>query len=220
MPARLSEPFRPIRYLHLDRDTPQVLCDGVALQQAGGVLGLEEYSIGTMSAWGRDPSHLRPGSFIVGRRDFLLSRAVGKGSLRDGQQFLAGPNRDPEMNFRIDGHNTGFVSELRGPAAAGMARVAQLCRRRPPLEARPGRDRRLGQDRKAAPGGRLAAGRRRQGFGLLGAAIRPAGLGAGPARRRRAEAAARPGSTASRLPVYGWLQRQFQTGDPALPGRL
>ena len=51
-PAQAAQPFRPIRYLQLDRDTPQVLVDGVALQQAGGVLGLEEFSIGTMSAWG------------------------------------------------------------------------------------------------------------------------------------------------------------------------
>ena len=83
--AQRAEPFRPIRYLTLDRDTPQVLADGVALQQAGGVLGLEEFSIGTMSAWGRDVSHLRPGSFMVGRRDFLLSRAVGQAPLQDGQ---------------------------------------------------------------------------------------------------------------------------------------
>ena len=110
--AKLAEPFRPIRIVQLDRDTPQVLVDGVALQQAGGVLGLEEFPIGTLSVWGRVTLHLRPGSFMVGRRDFLLSKAVGKGTLQDGQQFLEGPNHDPEFNYRVDGHNTGPVSEF------------------------------------------------------------------------------------------------------------
>ena len=109
---RLAEPFRPVSQLILDRDTPQVLADGVALQQAGGVLGLEDFSIGTMSAWGRDVSHLRPGSFMVGRRDYLLSRAVGREPLQDGQTFLAGLNRHPEQNYRIRNHATGYVSEF------------------------------------------------------------------------------------------------------------
>jgi len=118
-----GEPFRPIRYLTLDRDTPQVLVDGVALQQAGSVLGLEEFNIGTMSAWGRDVSHLRPDSFIVGRRDFLVSRAVGRGTLQDGQGFLEGANCDPERNHRIDGHSTGYVSAfVARPALLWQAR--------------------------------------------------------------------------------------------------
>ena len=64
--AQVGEPFRPIRYLTLDRDTPQVLVDGVALQQAGGVLGLEEFSIGTMSCLGT--RRCAPASGIVHRR--------------------------------------------------------------------------------------------------------------------------------------------------------
>ena len=110
--ANVRAPFRPVRYLPLDRDTPQVLADGVALQPAGGVLGLEEFSIGTMSAWGRDPSHLRPGAFMVGRRDYLVSQTVGKPPLGDGAALADGPNPDPEMNYRINGTNVGYISEF------------------------------------------------------------------------------------------------------------
>ncbi len=174
--AQVGKPFRPIRHLTLDRDTPQVLVDGVALQQAGGVLGLEEFSIGTMSAWGRDVTHLRPGSFIVGRRDFLVSKAVGRDPLQDGQTFLEGPNRDPEMNYRIDGRPTGYVSAfVARPDQLWQARHT-LSRRRPAVAARSGRDRRVRAD-GAAPARQTIGGKwRRTG-------IRPGGCGSLPCRR-------------------------------------
>jgi len=217
--ARIAEPFRPIRFLCLDRDTPQVLCDGVALQQAGGVLGLEDLPIGTMSAWGRDASHLRPGSFIVGRRDFLMSRAVGQGTLQDGQQFPEGPNRDPEMTYRIDGHGTGFVSEF----------VARPLRAWHPLHAYAGGDRlwkldpavtgamgkpetRLLQDGwRQVQSGKDSACWVRQFALPVHELVRADGT---PLKRQ----AARPGR--EQLPLYGWLQRQFPTGDPALQAVL
>ena len=217
--ARLADPFRPIRYLYLDRDTPQVLCDGVALQQAGGVLGMEELSIGTMSAWGRDPSHLRPGSFIVGRRDFLMSRAVGKDPLQDGQQCLAGPNRDPEMMYRIDGHSTGFVSEfVARPARAwrslhGYAGGDRLWELDPAATAAMGKlETRLLKDgwRQVLSGKDSACWVRQ--FALPVHEL----LGADGAPLERHEAQL----GREQLPVRGWLQRQYQTGDAALQAVL
>jgi hypothetical protein len=117
--AKLAEPFRRIGHIDLDRDTSQLLWDGIALQPAGGVLGMEDFGIGVASVWGRDPSHLRPGSFIVGRRELLLSKAVGAGSLKEGQCYLEGPNRHPEMSIRVNDKVAGYVSGfLAQPATA------------------------------------------------------------------------------------------------------
>ena len=214
--GRLSEPFRPIRCGHLDRDTPQVLCDGVALQQAGGVLGLEEFSIGTMSAWGRDPSHLRPGSFIVGRRDFLLSSAVGEGELRDGQQFLAGPNRDPEMNFRIDGHNTGFVSAfVARPRQAWQSVYSyaggdRLWKLDPAATAAFGKP----EKRLLGDGWRRVAADKDSAWWVRQFAL-PA-CGTGPARRRRPEALRSPDRSRQDCRLTAGCNGNYQTGDPAL----
>jgi len=213
--AHLARPFRPIRCLPLDRDTPQVLVDGVALQQAGGVLGLEELGIGTMSAWGRDPSHLRPGSFMVGRRDVLVSKAVGRGRLAGGQGFLEGPNREPEMNYRIGGRNVGFVSEF----------VARPERTWHAVHAYAGKDRLWKLDPAvtaklgAAGRRRLDGGWRRVEAGKDSACwVRQFALPAFELARPDGTALARHEGPLERnkLPVYGWLQRQVQTGDPAL----
>jgi hypothetical protein len=217
--AKLAEPFRPIRFLYLDRDTPQVLCDGVALQQAGGVLGLEDFSIGTASAWGRDPSHLRPGSFIVGRRDFLMSKAVGKPPLADGQQFSEGPNRDPEMNFRIDGHNTGFVSAfVARPAHAWRATHTyaggdRLWKLDPAVTATLGKP----ETRLLKDGWRqVQSGKDSVCW------VRQFALPVHELARFDGTLLARHEARLGRdqLPVYGWLQRQFETGDPALQAVL
>ncbi len=240
--AKLAEPFRPIRFLTLDRDTPQVLADGVALQQAGGVLGLEEFGIGTMSAWGRDLSHLRPGSFMVGRRDWLLSKAVGKGPLEDGQILLEGPNRYPEMNYRIDGHAVGYVSQfVARPAPAWHAVFAypdgdRLWKLDPAVTAQFGRpEKRLLKD-----GWRQVASDKESAWWVRQFALpafqlscprdelRPVRSAA--FRRLRAEKPPEGGTTnsgktltrhegplpRSNLPIGGWRQRQYQTGDPAL----
>jgi hypothetical protein len=217
--ARLAEPFRPIRFLCLDRDTPQVLCDGVALQQAGGVLGLEDLPIGTMSAWGRDPSHLRPGSFIVGRRDFLMSREVGKGKLEDGQQFLEGPNRDPEMSYRIDGHSTGFVSQfVARPARAWQALHTyaggdRLWKLDPAVTGVMGKpETRLLKDGwRQVQSGKESACWVRQFALPVSELARPDGtmLPRHEARLGREQ-----------LPVNGWLQRQFEAGDSVLQAVL
>ena len=120
--ARLAEPFRRIGSIELDRDTSQLLWDGVALQPAGGVLGMEDFGIGVASVWGRNLSNLRPGSFMVGRRELLLSKAVGAGALKEGQYYLEGPNRHPEMVMRVNDKAAGYVSEfLAQPAAAWQA---------------------------------------------------------------------------------------------------
>lgn len=210
-----GEPFRPIRYLTLDRDTPQVLIDGVALQQAGGVLGLEEFSIGTMSAWGRDVSHLRPGSFIVGRRDVLVSKAVGRGTLQDGQAFLEGPNRDPEMNYRIDGHRTGYVSAfVARPALLWQARHTypsgdRLWQLGPSVIAELGQweQRLLKDDWRQVAADQDSVCWVRQ-FALPACELT---LADGTTLRRHAG-----GLSRDKLPVQGWLQRQYQTGDATL----
>ena len=217
--ARVGDPFRPIRYLTLDRDTPQVLVDGVALQPAGGVLGLEEFSIGTMSAWGRDVGHLRPGSFMVGRRDFLVSRAVGHGTLQDGQTFLEGPNRDAELNYRIDGHATGYVSAfVARPAALWQARHTypggdHLWQLDPAVIGKFGQT----QQRLLQDGWRQVAANQDSAcwvrpFALPAWELKPAD---GPALRRAEGRLHR-----DQLPLHGWLQRQFQTGDAALAAVL
>ena len=63
---------------------------------------------------GARSSHLRPGSFMVGRRDVLVSKLPSRPreTPRTVRAFPEGPNRDPEMNYRIDGHATGYVSEF------------------------------------------------------------------------------------------------------------
>ena len=117
--AKLAEPFRRIGHIELDRDTSQLLWDGIALQPAGGVLGMEDFGIGVASVWGRDISNLRPGSFIVGRRELLLSKAVGAGALKEGQCYVEGPNHHPEMSMRVNDKVAGYVSGfLAQPAAA------------------------------------------------------------------------------------------------------
>ena len=217
--AKLAEPFRPIRIVQLDRDTPQVLVDGVALQQAGGVLGLEEFPIGTLSVWGRAASHLRPGSFMVGRRDFLLSKAVGKGTLQDGQQFLEGPNHDPEFNYRVDGHNTGPVSEfLARPATTwhaihSYAGGDRLWKLDPAVTAALGKS----EKRPLMDGWRQVQADKDSACWVRQFAL-PACELARPngAVLRRHEA--RLGH--AQIPLGGWLQRQFQSGDPTLAAVL
>lgn len=217
--SQVGKPFRPIRYLTLDRDTPQVLLDGVALQQAGGVLGLEEFSIGTMSAWGRDTTHLRPGSFIVGRRDFLVSRAVGVSPLQSGQTFLEGPNRDPEFNYRIAGRPAGYVSAfVMRPAALWQARHTY-----------PGGDRlwqldsavmaKLGQSET-----RLLREQWQQVTANKDSAcwVRQFALPVSELKLADGKVLQRlPGNQPrEQLPLHGWLQRQYQTGDSALAAVL
>ena len=84
----------------------------MALEHAGGVEGLEDFGIGTCAVWGRDVCHLRPGSFMVGRRDFLLSKTVGAGELKEGQCYLEGPNKHPEMTLRVNDKVAGHVSRF------------------------------------------------------------------------------------------------------------
>jgi hypothetical protein len=216
--AKVGEPFRPIRFLTLDRDTPQLLADGVALQQAGGVLGLEELPIGTMSAWGRDVSHLRPGSFMVGRRDLLVSSAVGAGPLQEGQQFPEGRNRNPEVNCRIRGRSVGYVSEfLARPATLWHAVHTyetgdRLWRLDPATTAKFARP----ETRWLKDGWRRVAADKdsvcwvRQ-FALPVSELRLGAADGGKPLARHAALAGR-----EKLPVYGWLQRQYQTGDAAL----
>ena len=212
----LAQPFRPIRHLMLDRDTPQVLADGIALQLAGGVLGLEEFPIGTFSAWGRDLAHLRPGSFMVGRRDFLMSHAVGKGDLGEGQWLREESNASPEMNYRVDGRNVGFVSEFVSRPEVAWHVVHpypnedRLWKLDPSVTARFGRtETRLVKDgwRKVRADADSAWWVRQFALPVSHVKREAQGrlLGRHEARIAR-----------SSLAVHGWLQRQYQTGDPAL----
>ncbi len=174
--AKLAEPFRPIRCLTLDRDTPQILADGVALQPAGGVLGLEEFPIGTMSAWGRDVSHLRPGSFLVGRRDVLDQQRGRHGHVAGGP---AVPGRlEPESGGQLPHPRPQHRVRLRvrRPAGDDVADAAHVRHRRPAVAAGPRGHGEVRTPRHAVVEGRLAAGGDGQGLGLLGAAVRIAGF--------------------------------------------
>jgi hypothetical protein len=216
--AKLAEPFRPIRFLTLDRDTPQILADGVALQAAGGVLGLEDFPIGTMSAWGRDVSHLRPGSFLVGRRDVLISRAVGAGRIHEGQQFLEGLNQQREVNFRVEGHNTGYVSEFVARPETmwhplhTYATGDRLWRLDPAATAKFARpDMRWLKD-----GWRRVAQDKDSAWWVRPFALPVAEARLGPRDSRRTLARHAPLAGREKLPLHGWYQRQYQTGDAAL----
>ena len=212
----LAQPFRPIRHLILDRDTPQVLADGIALQLAGGVLGLEEFPIGTFSSWGRDLADLRPGSFMVGRRDFLMSHAVGKGDLGEGQCFQDGSNTRAEMNHRVDGRNVGFVSEFVGRPEAPWhvahtySNEDRLWKLDPSVTTRFGEtETRLLKDgwRQVLADGDSTCWVRQ--FALPVSDIKRPSDGA-VLKRQEARIAR------SSLATDGWRQRQYQTGDPTL----
>ncbi len=212
--AKLAEPFRPVRYVMLDRDTPQVLADGIALQPAGGVLGMEDFGIGTNSSWGRDPSHLRPGSFIVGRRDLLMSKCVGTPPLADGQCYIEGPNKTPEMYMRVNGKSAGLVTRfIAQPAAAWRA-----------VYTYPTGDKLWQLD--AATIGKLGKSETlvlKDGWVKIRAdkdsawwvrqlALPVIGLNLSGAAMSRQQA----GTPHEQLPLNGYLQRQFPTGDAAL----
>ncbi|MBL7039439.1 MAG: right-handed parallel beta-helix repeat-containing protein [Pirellulaceae bacterium] len=217
---QLTEPFRPIRFLMLDRDTPQVLADGVSLQLAGGVLGLEEFPIGTFSAWGRELSHLRPGSFMVGRRDFVVSGSVGMDSLKDSPCIPDGQNSRPEMMHRINGRDVGFVSKfVRRPETLWHVEHSypngdRLWRLDSAVVSRFGKQ----ETRVLKDGWRQVQADEHSVWW-----VRPFALpawevtqpdGQEPLQRHEARIA-RPS-----LAIGGWLQRQYQTGDAALAAAL